>query len=131
MGDDTTVAATEAQTVIGLENKLGEASMTRVEMRDPQKLYHRMTRTQMNELVPAFDWSNYFQEIGVTQKTDVNVATPDFFKAVEQQLTSVPLADWQTYLRWHLINSSAASLSSKFVDEDFNFKGRILTGSME
>jgi putative endopeptidase len=47
------------------------------------------------------------------------------------QLTSTPIADWQTYLRWHLINNTAQQLPAKFVDEDFNFKGKILQGSKE
>ena len=71
------------------------------------------------------------QKLGVTQKTDVNVATPDFFKAVNPQLSSVPIADWQTYLRWHLINNTAPALSAAFVDEDFNFKGKTLQGAKE
>ena len=69
--------------------------------------------------------------MGITQKTDVNVATPDFFKVVNEQLQSVSIADWQTYLRWHLINGTAPALSSAFVDEDFNFKGKVLQGSQE
>jgi len=131
LGDDPAKAASEAQTVLGLETKLAEASMTRVELRDPEKIYHRMSLAQMRDLTPAYDWPAYMQNIGVTQKTDVNVATPDFFKAMNQQLTSASLQDWQTYLRWHLINSTAGALSSKFVDEDFNFKGKTLQGSKE
>src|SRR6266550_6902755 len=131
LGDDAWKAASEAQTVLGLETKLAEASLTRVEMRDPEKIYHRMTVAQMHDLAPTFDWPGYLQALGVPQKADVNVATPDFFKAVNQQLTSASLGDWQTYLRWHLINSKAAALSTKFVDEDFNFKGKILQGSKE
>ncbi len=131
MGDDSARAAKEAQVVLGLETKLAEASMTRVERREPAKVYHRMTVAQIQELVPGFDWTLYFQRIGVPPKTDVNVENPDFFKAMNQRLSSVPFADWQTYLRWQLINSTAAALSSKFVDEDFNFKGTVLQGSKE
>ena len=131
LGDDAAKAASEAQTVLGLETKLAEASMTRVELRDPEKIYHRMTVAQMRDLAPGFDWPGYLQALGVPPKADVNVATPDFFKAMNQQLTSLAFGDWQTYLRWHLINSTAGALSSKFVDEDFNFKGTVLQGSKE
>ncbi|HEV7797440.1 MAG TPA: M13 family metallopeptidase, partial [Pyrinomonadaceae bacterium] len=131
LGDDAAKAASEAQTVVALETKLAEASMTRVERREPANVYHRMTVAQLHELAPGFDWSGYFQKIGVPPKTDVNVESPEFFKAMNQQLASAPIADWQTYLRWHLINSNAAALSSKFVDEDFNFKGKTLQGSKE
>jgi putative endopeptidase len=131
LGDDATKSAAEAQTVMSIETKLAEASMTRVEMREPAHIYHRMTMAQVKELAPAYDWTNYLQKIGVTQKTDVNVATPDFFKALNSMLTSVSLDDWKTYLRWHVINSTAAALSSAFVDEDFNFKGKTLQGQKE
>ncbi|PYX63658.1 MAG: hypothetical protein DMG78_31440, partial [Acidobacteria bacterium] len=77
------------------------------------------------------DWPAYFQRIGLAQKADVNVAQPEFFKAFDQQLTATPLADWQTYLRWNLINYAAAYLSSKFVDEDFHFKGTVIQGAKE
>lgn len=131
MGDDATKAAAEAQTVLALETKLAEASMTRVERREPANLYHRMTVAQMHDLAPGFDWQAYFKDIGVPLKTDVNVESPEFFKAMNAQLSSVPAADWQTYLRWHLINNTAVALSSKFVDEDFNFKGKVLQGTTE
>lgn len=131
LGDDPGKAASQAQFIMGLETKLAEASMTRVELRDPQKLYHRMTMAQLHDLAPSFDWVAFFKDIGLTQQTDVNVGTPDFFKTLDQQLTGVSIADWQTYLRWHLLNNTAPTLASAFVDEDFNFKGRILQGSRE
>jgi putative endopeptidase len=131
MGDDAAKAATETQTILALETKLAEASMTRVERREPANVYHRMTVAQLGELAGGFDWPTYFKTIGVPPNTDVNVTSPNFFKAMNQQLSSVPIADWQTYLRWHLINNTAQQLSAKFVDEDFNFKGKILQGSKE
>lgn len=131
MGDDSSKAATGAQTVLTLEGKLAVASKTRVELRDPEKLYHRMPMVKLSELAPTFNWVAYFKAIGLAQKPDVNVATPDFFKAMDPLLTSTPLADWQTYLRWHLINNAASGLSAKFVDEDFHFKGTVLSGSKE
>jgi putative endopeptidase len=131
MGDDAAKAATETQTILALETKLAEASMTRVERREPANVYHRMTVTQLRELADGFDWPTYFKTIGVPATADVNVTSPGFFKTMNQQLSSVPPADWQTYLRWHLINNTAPQLSAKFVDEDFNFKGKILQGSKE
>src|SRR5215468_11903599 len=82
MGDDPARAATEANTVMALETKLAEASLTRVELRDPEKIYHRKTMAEMKEVAPTFDWAKYMQRLGITQKTDVNVGTPDFFKTM-------------------------------------------------
>src|SRR5215831_20885803 len=131
MGDDPTKAATEAQTVMAMETKMAEASLTPVELRDPEKLYHRTTMANMKDVTAGFDWPGYFAAIGVPQKPDVNVATPKFFSEMGTWLSATPIADWQTYLRWHLINAHAAALSSKFVEEDFNFKGKVLQGSKE
>ena len=130
MGDDAAKAASEAQAVMTLETKLAQASKAPVELRDPEKLYHRMPITSVKDLAPAFDWVSYFQTVG-NSKADVNVATPDFFKAMNTELTATSIADWKTYLRWNLINRAASGLTAKLVDEDFHFKGTILSGAKE
>jgi putative endopeptidase len=130
MGDDAAKAASEAQAVMTLETKLAQASKLPVELRDPEKLYHRMPMTAVKDVAPAFDWMTYFQAVGHSM-ADVNVATPDFFKAMNTELTATSIADWKTYLRWNLINRAASALSAKFVDEDFHFKGTILSGAKE
>jgi putative endopeptidase len=131
MGDGPTKAAAEAQTVMELETKLAQASQTNVERRDPQAVYHRMPQAELKTLSPNFPWEDYFSAVGLAGKGDVNVTAPAFFKEVSTLAASEPMANWKTYLRWHLINSAASSLSSPFVDEDFRFKGTILTGTKE
>jgi putative endopeptidase len=131
MGENPAAAATQTKTVMDMETKLAQASLTRVQRRDPDAVYHRMSVVQLKTLAPNLEWENYFETFGLAGKGDVNVATPDFFKELSGMLTAIPLADWKTYLRWHVINAAAPYLSSKFVDEDFNFKGKILTGTKE
>jgi len=99
-------------------------------LRDPEKLYHRMPMTAVKDAAPAFDWMSYFQTVAHS-KADVNVATPDFFKVMNTELTATSIDDWKTYLRWYIINRAASGLSSKFVDEDFHFKGTVLQGAKE
>jgi len=62
---------------------------------------------------------------------ELNVEQPKFLREVERQLTEVPLADWKTYLKWHLLNGSASSLSEAFVQEDFQFNDAYLGGTKE
>jgi putative endopeptidase len=131
MGDDSAKAAAEAKTVMEIETALAQGSMTRVQQRDPEAIYHRTTQAALKEMTPNISWSDYLKAIGARGVGDINVAQPDFFKKLNSMMVSTPIGDWKTYLRWHLINSSAASLSSKFVDEDFNFKGKTLTGTKE
>lgn len=130
MGDDTAKAASQAQAVMTLETKLAGGSKLPVELRDPEKLYHRMKLTAVNDLAPAFDWPAYFQNVAHS-KADVNVATPEFFKVMNTELTATSIDDWKTYLRWNIINRAASALSSKIVAEDFHFKGTILQGATE
>jgi putative endopeptidase len=131
MGDDDSTAASEAQKVMDIETAMAKASQTRVEMRNPESHYHKMDMAAFQGITPNFSWKDYLQEIGYPGVTDVNVAQPDFFKALNSQLTSVPLDDWKIYLRWHLIDAAAPALSTKFVDEDFDFSGKTMTGATE
>jgi predicted metalloendopeptidase len=131
MGDPDSTAATEAQTVMDLETQLAKVSQTRVERRDPQNVYHRMPQSGLKTLAPSFPWEDYFTAVGLAGKGDVNVTAPDFFKGMAQTISSQPISNWKTYLRWHLVNAAAPALSTPFVDEDFHFKGMVLTGTKE
>jgi putative endopeptidase len=131
LGDDATRAEAETKTVVAIETGLAKASMTRVEMRNPDAIYNKLDAEQLSLLTPNFSWNEYFTELGLTGVKIVDVAQPDFFKEVDRDLTGVSLADWKTYFRWHLVDEAAPFLSSKFVEEDFNFGGKILTGTLE
>jgi putative endopeptidase len=131
LGDDPSKAAAETNVVMAIETRLAQASMTRVERRDPDKTYHRMDRTQLQALTPGFAWEQYFHEVGFSDIPTVDVGQPDFFGELNRDLTAVSLDDWKTYLRWHLVDAAAPSLSSKFVEENFDFKGRTLQGTKE
>jgi len=131
MGDPAATAATEAQTVMDLETQLAKASQTVVERREPKNVYHRMPQTGLKTLAPSFPWEEYFTAVGLVGKGDVNVTAPDFFKEMGQMISSQPMSKWKIYLRWHLINEAARSLSTPFVDEDFHFKREVLTGTKE
>ena len=131
LGDDAAKAAAETKTVMDIETRLANASMTRVEQRDPDKTYHKMNLSELAALTPNFSWTSYFREVGFPAIDTVDVGQPDFFKEVNSDLTGTPMADWKVYLRWNLINASAESLSAQFVEEDFNFYEKTLTGSKE
>jgi predicted metalloendopeptidase len=131
MGDDPAQSAAEAKSVMSLETQLAQASQTNVQRRDPQAVYHPMSAAAIKTLAPDFSWDDYFAANALGGKGDLNVTAPDFFKKMEELLKSVPILDWKTYLRWHLINTAAPALSAKFVDEDFHFKGTVLRGTTE
>ena len=129
-GDAPDVAAANAQRVLSLETALAKGSLPRVALRDPNALYHMMTIAQVNALTPAINWGQYLRDIGLSNVTSLNVATPDFFKALNTEIEQRPLDDWKAYLRWNIISRSAGALSSPFVNENFRFSS-LLTGARE
>ena len=131
LGDGPEQAAANAQTVMRLETAMAKASLTRVERRDPYKLYHKLSPEQLRELTPSFAWQRYLADQGVGSVQVINVTEPEFFKALEALLKSEPLENWKTYLRWHVAANRAPYLSSKFVEEDFNFNRKYLRGVTE
>ena len=131
LGDSGDVSSAEAATVLQIETTLAKASMKNTDLRDPEKTYHRMKMADLQALTPDFNWESYFRMLGHPELKEINVGQPEFFKALDAQLTATPLADWKTYYRWHLVNSTASQLPQKFVDEEFEFRGKTLTGAKE
>ncbi|HEX8846215.1 MAG TPA: M13 family metallopeptidase [Pyrinomonadaceae bacterium] len=131
MGDDADKAAAAALTVLKIETKLAENSVTRVQRRNPEANYHPMIKAQLIEMTPHFDWGRYFRNVGMPEIGKVNVGQPDFFKGADRLMTEIPIEDWKTYLRWHLINSASSTLPAKFVEQSFNFNGKYLQGTKE
>jgi predicted metalloendopeptidase len=131
LGEPARQAAEDAQKIMRLETSLARASRTRVELRDPQKNYNKMPQAELQKLTPDWNWADYFKEINLSDPGDINVGQPDFFKAANALFATTPIEDWKTYLRWHLIDDAAQELSDDFVNEDFNFNGRVLRGTKE
>jgi putative endopeptidase len=131
LGDPATKAQDESKKILALETKLAQASRTRVQLRDPQKNYNKMPVRQLQDLTPDWNWSGYFNAINLLAPQDVNVHQPEFFKTADQVFKEAALDDFKAYLRWHLIDATAPDLSKDFVDEDFNFKERILRGAQQ
>ena len=123
-------AAADAKAILALETKLAEASQSNVDIRNPDKTHHPMSVAAMSKETPNLAWASYFAEQSVPDVT-VNVWQPDFFKAANGLLTSEPLAAWKAYLRWQLLHEASPSLSKKFVDENFAFYGKTLSGTPE
>jgi predicted metalloendopeptidase len=131
MGENPAKAAENAKAVMALETRLAEASMTRVERRDPDKTYNRKSLVELAQLTPNFSWTAYMKELGTPPVAAVNVGMPKYFEAVNKELLATPLPVWKTYLRWQLVHAAAPSLSKKFVDENFAFYDQTLQGTPE
>jgi len=131
IGTDGATSQSNAKAIMAFETRLAKSSRTRVERRDPDKNYNKMTQLQLAEMAPHFHWARFFETAGWQNPADVNVGQPEFFGEVSTMVREVPLADWKIYLRWRVINVAAPALSSAFVNENFKFYGATLTGAKE
>jgi predicted metalloendopeptidase len=131
LGEDEETAGRHASEVLAFETELAKASRPRTEMRQVDKLYNKIDIGGLKKLTPGLPWGTYFEATGYPDVTDINVATPEFFEALETAVTKTKPDVLQTYLRWHTVNTTAGLLSSDFVDADFEFFGTKLLGQKE
>jgi predicted metalloendopeptidase len=124
-------AEARAHAVMELETALAKASMDRVMRRNPDNVYHMMTAGELTALTPDFAWKRYLATVGIPAVPSLNVAVPDFVKALNGTIADTSLADLKTYLRWHVLLAGADLLPREFEDEDFRFHEHILRGTKE
>jgi predicted metalloendopeptidase len=131
VGESSAAADKQAKAIMELETALAKASLDRVAMRDPSNTHHKMTVAQLEALTPNFNFKLYFTDRGVPAFEKLNVAEPDFFKSLNATMQSASLDDLKNYMVWHYVSGNAALLSKPFVEENFDFYGRTLTGAQE
>jgi putative endopeptidase len=132
LADDTPErAAKEAAAVLEIETALAKASTSRTDLRDPANRYHVLTVADLQKLTPEFDFPLYFKDIKVRSFETLNVATPNFFKGLEEQIGKQSIDSWKSYFRWHTLHSAAPNLPQAFFDENFAFYGKTLNGQKE
>ena len=127
-GDTPEKAAREAAAVLEIETALAKASTSRTDLRDPANRYHIYTVADFQKLIPDFDYSVYYKAIKVRSFETLNVATPDFFKELNELMAKEPIEAWKSYFRWHTLHGAASNLPKAFFDENFAFYGKILAG---
>lgn len=121
-----------AARVVALETLVAAAQWDKVRNRDPQATYNLVTVEGFMDLAPSFDAAEYLAEVGVVGKvTDLNVGQPDFVTELARIIDDTSVGDWQEYLRWHLLASSASLLTSDLDAANFDFYGTTLRGIPE
>ena len=125
-GTELTLASEKAQHVLAFETELAKISMPIEECLDPNKLYHLKSRQELQATMPVFSWDNYFHSIGAPDFDSLNVASPDYFTALNGILLNTDLGTIKDYMRWAVITESAPRLSDDLVTEDFNFYKKYL-----
>lgn len=116
-----------AKDVLRIETALARISKTRVQRRNPHKMYNRINRAGLVKHAPGFSWRSYFTTLGFPQLSAISVTSIPFFKGLNKLVVKTRSRAWRHYLRWNLMRASASSLPKRFVDEGFRLR-QLLTG---
>lgn len=130
-GIESASAQQQAEAVMELETRLANATMTKENRRNPEKVYNKRSLVQLSELVPSISWGTYFDSLKIENVDSVIVSDLSFMAEMERVIRRPDSEEVKSYLRWHLISSSAPYLSHSFVRENFNFYSQYLGGIVE
>jgi putative endopeptidase len=129
MGRTKAEAIIDAEVVIALETKLAKAMMKKEDSRDMEKTYHKVTLASLKREAVNIDWDRYFKLSSAKEVKELIVMQPRFLQAVDRMLSSVSVAEWKTYLEYHLVNYFSGALSDTFIKHSFVFYGTVLSGT--
>jgi len=129
-GVDKAAADAQAQAVLDFETRLAKASISRIEMRDPNNQYHYVTVADADKSAKNFPWGEFMQSQGLDVE-GFSLSQPKFFAEFDKMIADVPVEDWQAYLRIHAIDGMAPYLADTFADERFDFFNKTLRGQQE
>ena len=127
-GEPAEQAQRDAARVMAIETTLAKASLSRVDKRDPYKLFHKVDAKGLQALTPGFDWHAYLDELGQGKQASFNVTEPAFFKALAKLWQGGNIEATRAYLRWHVAQSMSPVLASNFDNEHFDFYSKTLRG---
>ncbi len=122
-GEPEAKAKESAKKVIAVETQIAQAWMTKEDRREPKKIAHHASKEELAKVAPGVRWNEYLEGANAGAVKEFNVAQPDYLKAAAAMIDGkVSIADWKTYLRWHILRSTGDELSKPFVDERFRWK---------
>jgi predicted metalloendopeptidase len=115
--------------IINLERKLAKLHWSNEDNRDPTKTYHLYPMAQLASIAPGFAFASFNHSFGLpTQLAAVIVSQPSYLTGLAQLMRTIPLATWQNYLRFCILNSYASYLPHEYESAHFAFYGTVLSG---
>jgi putative endopeptidase len=126
-GTDTKQAVKNADIIFGIETQLAKAQLSRTELRDPNRSYHKFSVIDFQKTTPHFKWVKLMVDLKAPGQDSIIVGQPDFFKTEDDLVGSTTVDDLKTYLSWGILKGAASSLSSPFVKATFDFSS-VLSG---
>jgi endothelin-converting enzyme/putative endopeptidase len=133
LGDSEPAAAEDADRIMALETRLAAGHWDKVASRDVVKTYNLLGLPDLKDAAPNFDWVAWAEGLQAPAGAfgEVIVRQPSYLETLSAALADVPLDDWKAWLRYHVVSSAAPFLSDAFVQQNFDFYSRTLTGTQE
>ncbi len=122
-------ADARAQGIYDLEAQIAKSHWTKAESRQIDKLYNPVAVADLGTKMPGFDWAGFLSTSGLDSQTQVIATQPSALTAAAKLMTDVPLQTWKDYLSLRILDDAAPYLSKAFVDENFDFQGKTLSGT--
>ncbi len=117
-----------AKAVVAMETAFAKARLQRAALREPKNRYHKLDVAGVAALAPTVPWAQLVAAMGVPKTAPVNVVEPEFMKALEERMAVAPPAEWRAFLKWQIVHAMAPGLPKAFVDEDFAFRSKNISG---
>ncbi len=131
VGTDAEAAKKQAQSVLDFETKLAKASLAPTELRDTDNQYHYVSVAEADKVSPHFSWEKFFKAQGVDVGDGFSLSQPKFIAEFDKLLADAPVAQWQAYLKFHLVDDAAPYLGEDLENNHFDFHGKTLHGQPE
>ena len=116
----------KALSAFEIENELAKVQLSRLEMRDPERIYNPYKKDRLYDLGGKY-WNEWVEELGLENQNKFIVESPVYITALINLMNEIPIDKWKDYLIVRLVKGSAGSLSDDFIQESFEFS-KILTG---
>ncbi len=120
-GTSEEAAAKKANIIFNLETEMAKTQLSRTELRDPVKTYHKFSVADFSKTTPHLNWAQIMTQMKAGGQKEVLVDEPDFFRSEDALLAATPVEDWKVYLDWNILKNTAGSLSAPFVKAAFDF----------
>ncbi len=127
VGNDEDAATRKTAAVMAIETRIAKASYSRVQLRDIDANYHKMSYNQLVCDFPGIDWGNVFLASGFPTFDAVDVGQPEPIHEVEKILADTPLDDLKAYAEAKIISGATSTLSDDFRAEAFKLSS-VLSG---
>jgi len=120
-----------AADIVAMETKIAEAHWTRAEGRDRDKTYNPMTVAELEKFAPGFEWRAYFKEAGLEKAERAVIRQNTAFPKEAKIFAATPVATLKAWQAFHIADDAAPLLSKRFVDAEWEFRSKFLSGAQE